>query len=132
MPESPPIVSLPQRAGNGRPVVVVADRHPVVRWALTMLLEAAGDLKVAAAPDLADALELATTLKAQLLVLDAALLPAERLPAHPRAVVLGSGEHPGFAEKAMRAGACAYVVKDHADSELLVQVHHLLHTPHAA
>lgn len=132
MPESPPIVSLPQRAGNGRPVVVVADRHPVVRWALTMLLEAGGDLKVAAAPDLPSALESAEALHAQLLVLDAALLPAGPLPTYPPAVVLGSGEHPGFAEKAMRAGASAYVIKDNADSELLTQVHHLLHTPHAA
>ena len=112
--------------------MVVADRHPVVRWALTMLLEAAGDLKVAATPDLSSALETAGTLHARLLVIDAALLSAGPLPAWPRSVVLGSDEHPGFAEKAMRAGASAYVIKDRADSELLVQVHELLHTPHAA
>jgi DNA-binding NarL/FixJ family response regulator len=55
-----------------------------------------------------------------------AMQPIGPLPAGTRVIVLGLEVHPGFGRRASEVGADGYVVKDHADRDLVPLVHTLL------
>jgi two-component system, NarL family, response regulator NreC len=106
--------------------VILAEPHPVARWALNALLEQDGSLEVVPVADLNEALRAVARHGAPLLIASRRLL--ERgpegmrlpgpLPAGTRTIVLGLEDDPAFARDALRAGAAAYVIKDRADREL--------------
>ena len=113
--------------------IVLADDHRMVRAALRLLLETQDDFEVVAdVGDAAAALRSVGDRRPSVLVLDLNM-PGELsgLEAVPRvgdlspetAVVVLTMQHdPGFARRALRDGARAYVLKDSADEELVEAV----------
>src|SRR3954464_12279504 len=106
--------------------IVLADDHAVVRSGLRLLLDQAGGLHVVSeAGDAESALRTVLGHKPAVLVLDlnmpGALTSLAALPKvaggapGARVVVLTMQEAPGFARRALRAGAAAYVLKEAAD-----------------
>ena len=108
--------------------VVIADDHPLMRRSLRGVLEAtAGVAVVAEAGDLALTGQHVTGHRPEVLVLDLNMRDGsslqlieelrERAP-DTRVVVMSVDDTPGFAQRALSAGACGYVLKEHADAEL--------------
>jgi DNA-binding NarL/FixJ family response regulator len=104
--------------------VVLADRHPLAREAVSALI-AAEDfaLLVAAVPDLRSAGEHLRRHRSPALVVDADLWQDEQRDLGPRSsdvalVLLGLHDQRAYADAALRAGAAAYVVKDDAHARL--------------
>jgi len=108
--------------------VVVADDHAVMRRNLRLILETEADIEVAAE---ADHLTLAERHvfghQPHVLVLDltmnngSSLELVESLGASSpatRIVVVSVEDSPAFAQRALAAGACGYVVKEMADEDL--------------
>lgn len=105
---------------------MLADDHAVVRSGLRLLLESEDDLAVVAeAGTLEEIAPLAAELRPDLLLLDIHMrggtsldLIAE-LVDHAHVLVLTMQDDPGYARRAMRAGARGYVLKEAEDTELL-------------
>jgi two-component system response regulator NreC len=112
--------------------VVLADDHAVVRSGLRLLLEAEPDFEVVAeAGDADSARRYARGHHARVLVLDLNMPGGSSLDAIPtirtespdtEIVVLTMQDEPAFARQALGAGACGYVLKEAADSELVEAV----------
>jgi two-component system, NarL family, response regulator NreC len=115
--------------------IVLADDHRMVRTALRLLLETQDDFEVVAdVGDASSALRSVADHRPSILVLDLNM-PGELngLGAIPRVgdlspetavVVLTMQRDPGFARRALRDGALAYVLKESADEELVEAVRH--------
>ena len=134
-------------AGAGKITVLIADDHPVVRQGLRVLLSLHADIEVVGeASDGAEAVELATAVAPDVILLDLKLpgldglgvlaeLRDRNLPA--RVLVLTSAADSASVTLAMRAGATGFLYKD-VDPDALVRairsVHdgHLLLAPEAA
>jgi two-component system, NarL family, response regulator NreC len=113
--------------------IVLADDHAVVRSGLKLLLDGEEGFEVVAeAGDVDGALRSVLGYKPSVLVLDLNM-PGSRssldaIPAvtesspQTRVVVLTMQEDPEFARQALRSGACAYVLKEAADTELVEAV----------
>jgi two-component system response regulator NreC len=108
--------------------VLLADDHMHIRGGLRRLLEEELDVEVVAeAADQRSASEAVQTQRPQVLVLDLGLPGGscidligelrERVP-DTQIVVLTMDQNPIPAQRALTAGACGYVSKDQADSEL--------------
>ena len=112
--------------------VVVVDDHAVVRSGLKALLDAEPDLEVVAeAADTTSAERCVRGYKPDVLVLDLNLPGETGLDAVPRLlthapatriVVLTMQNEPRLARQALQAGATGYVLKDAANSELVLAV----------
>jgi two-component system response regulator NreC len=111
--------------------VVIADDHSVVRDGLRTLLERVDDefRVVAEAADVPATVEAVKQHQPDLLILDISMpggSSLESLPACFEAApslavaILTMHEDPGYARQAMRAGACAYVLKEAEPGELLL------------
>jgi DNA-binding NarL/FixJ family response regulator len=120
--------------------VVVAHGRPAVRLALTAALALEDDLRVVAlAHDIATTVRAVHALAPAVLVLELALLgsagfgrlallrPAD---ASLGLVALGMTDHPGYAARAVRAGASGYVLMDTADTELAPAVRRAARAAH--
>jgi two-component system response regulator NreC len=114
--------------------VVLADDHAGIRHSLRTLLEAEAGIDVLAeAEDLAVAIKKLEELKPRVLVLDlhtaggstadALSMLRERAP-DTDVVVVTMEAGPGFAHSAITAGAVGFVLKEHADSELVPAIHY--------
>jgi two-component system response regulator NreC len=123
-------VSLPIR-------VVVADDHTLLRRSLRLLLDRERDFEVIAeAGDLASAARHVESLRPAVLVLDLRMPGGSsvdlvgrlrrRVP-ETRIVVLTMQRDPGFARRALAAGALGFVLKDLADVELPAAVRATAH-----
>ncbi len=123
-------ISLPIR-------VVVADDHPLLRRSLRLLLDHERDIEVIAeGGDLAAVSQHVERLRPAVLVLDLRMPDGssveligrlrERVP-QTAVVVLTMQQDPGFARRALAAGALGFVVKDRADGELPVAVRAAAH-----
>lgn len=117
-------MSVPLVAG-----VLIADDHRLVRQGLALMLDAAPDLRVVAeAADGVQAIELARASAVDLAILDVSMprrtgLHAAReillhRPALP-ILMLSMHEDDQYFFQAIRAGACGYVLKSAADTDLL-------------
>ena len=112
--------------------IVIADDHAVVRSGLRMLLDAEADFSVVAeAGTVADARAAMADHAPAVLILDLHMAGDTSLAAMPalcraapdtRIVVLTMQEDPAFAREAMAAGACGYVLKEAADTELVAAI----------
>jgi DNA-binding NarL/FixJ family response regulator len=112
--------------------VLLVDDHRLVRAGLTSLLAAAEDIDVVGeAADGADALEVAASVEADVVLMDLSMpvmdgVNATRklLAAHPdlRIVILTSFSDQGRVRDAMAAGAIGYVLKDCLPDEMLAAV----------
>ena len=113
--------------------IVLADDHRMVRTALRLLLEAQDDFEVVAdVGDAAAALQSVLDQRPSILVLDLnmpgelsgldAISQVADLSPETAVVVLTMQREPGFARRALRDGARAYVLKESADEELVEAV----------
>lgn len=112
--------------------IVIVDDHPVVRSGLRMLLDSEPDFEVVAeAADVESARRYVHGHRPDVLVLDISMPGGSGLDAIPalrsdapstQIVVLTMQQEPTFARQAIRAGALGYVLKDAANSELVLAV----------
>lgn len=113
--------------------VLLADDHPMLRDGLQALLERDPSIRVVAhAADGHQAVQAAIDRDVDVVVMDIAMPGldgieacrelARRLP-RARVVVLSMHASPEHVWQALRAGACAYVVKDSAAREVIDAVH---------
>jgi two-component system, NarL family, response regulator NreC len=120
------------KAGDQAVTVAVVDDHVVVRAGIRMLLGAqAGFEVVAEGSDAASAVRVARDHRPTILLLDLTLPDGSGLDALPgiaeaspetRVIVLTMQEGPAFAKRALTAGACGYLLKEAAETELLIAV----------
>src|SRR5437016_10368888 len=116
--------------------VVVIEDHPVLRDALQQLIDGQPDLTcVGVADNTSDAKRLVEQCKPDLMVLDLRLKAGYALDVikslrveHPelKVLVLSQYDELIFAERALRAGASGYVMKENATDEVLRAVRKVL------
>ncbi|MGH3171812.1 MAG: response regulator, partial [Trebonia sp.] len=115
--------------------VLIVDDHPVVRQGLRSLLDVADGITVTGeASDGLAAVELARSLRPDVVLLDLKLpgldgigvLQALGGPGGPRVLVLTSATEPARARQAVRAGAVGVVYKD-IDPDALVRAIRSVH-----
>ena len=109
--------------------VLLADDHTVIRDALRYLLEAQGDIEVVAlAADGQEAVEKARLGCPDVVVMDVSMPRMDGIAAtkqlceycpHTRVVMLTIYQTTEHVERALRAGASGYVLKDSAGQELV-------------
>jgi len=109
--------------------VVVVEDHPLLREGLKQLIDGQGDLSCVAVADNAwDAKRLAEQCKPDLMLLDLRLRVGDALDLikslrveHPelKVLVLSQYDELLFAERALRAGASGYIMKENATDEVL-------------
>jgi DNA-binding NarL/FixJ family response regulator len=112
--------------------VLIADDHGIVRSGLRMLLERQPDISVVAeAEDGVQALELAQAERPDVAVLDVSMprmtgiQAAREIVAHSpetRVVLLSMHDDDRYFLEGLKAGACGYVLKRAADSDLIEAV----------
>ncbi|HEX2233926.1 MAG TPA: response regulator transcription factor [Thermoleophilaceae bacterium] len=118
-----------ERPRGGRPTVVVADDHTVVRVGVRLILASDDAFEVVGeATDVASTIRAVETHRPSILLLDLHMpdgLSLDALPAilsaspETRVVALTMQEGPGFAARAFSAGAHGYVLKEAVETELL-------------
>lgn len=113
-----------------RPRVLLADDHRMLREAFAGLLKLSCEV-VGAVADGRALLEAANALKPDIVIVDIAMPLLNGLEAtrqlkhsmpHLKVIVLTINEDPDLAAEAFRAGACGYLLKNSAGSELLKAV----------
>jgi DNA-binding NarL/FixJ family response regulator len=124
------------RANVGRKKILIVDDHPILRKGLAMLINQEDDLVVAAEADNAQkALEMLDSVKPDLLIVDISLpgidgieliktvkLRNRDLPS----LVVSMHDESLFAERALRAGARGYIMKQEALEKVLVGIRRVL------
>jgi len=113
--------------------VLIADDHYLVRQGIHALLEQAPDIKVVGeASDGEEVVDLATSLKPDVVVMDismpkqdgiAATTKLHEVLSQPRVIVLSMYSNSSLVERALRNGACGYLLKRSAARELVQAVH---------
>jgi DNA-binding NarL/FixJ family response regulator len=109
--------------------IMVVDDHPILRFGIRQLVEAEPDLRICGEADSVNrALELANDLKPDVALVDLSLAESsglslirelrELLP-DLRVLVLSMHEETHFAERALRAGARGYIMKQEAIAGLV-------------
>src|SRR5215471_2026112 len=116
--------------------VVVVEDHPVLCDGLKQLISSQPDLAcVGVAENVSDAKQLAEECKADLMVLDLRLKGGDTLDfiktlriecPEVKVLVLSQYDELLFAERALRAGACGYIMKENAADEILRAVRKVL------
>lgn len=117
---------------SARIEIVLADDHAMIRGGLRRVLDAETDLAVVAeAGDVERAIAQTRAHQPHVVVLDLNMPGSPTLPAIPRVleaapgtavVVLTMDSEPAHARQALAAGACAYVLKEAAESALVEAV----------
>ena len=121
--------------GNKRKVFIVDD-HPVVRDGLIALIEHEKDLKVCGdADDATEALKSLSPLKTDVVIVDIGLKSSDGIELtksikaqYPRlpVVVLSIHDESVYAERALRAGASAYLMKEVVSENIITAIRTVL------
>jgi DNA-binding NarL/FixJ family response regulator len=116
--------------------VFVLDDHPIIRAGLTMLINREPDLSVCGdAEEMASALQLIDSLRPDILVVDISLNGPDGLDVlkHVRSknaglpvLILSMHDETLYAERALRAGANGYIMKQEATERVLVALRRIL------
>lgn len=116
--------------------VLVVDDHPIVREGLAQMINREPDLSVCGdAEDMRGAVQLLDTLKPDILILDISLKGPDGLDLvkHIRArdpelpvLILSMHDESIYAERALRAGANGYIMKQEATDNVLVALRRIL------
>ena len=125
---------LPARSGSAR--VLIVDDHPIVRQGLAQVLEQESDLVVCGEADTAEeALDAIAAKKPDVVIVDLLLKDGNGLdliktlrsirPDLP-ILVLSMHDESLYAERALRAGAQGYIMKEQAADEMLTAVRKVL------
>lgn len=121
---------------DGKARILVVDDHPIVRQGLADLIDSQDDFCCcASAGDIVKAQEAVVDQKPDLVLLDLRLGQADGLESikslksrfeNLRIVVISQFDESVYAERALRAGAMGYVMKDQATEEVLGAVRTVL------
>src|SRR6202046_2575724 len=129
------------RSSNGNPAarkktVYVVDDHPIVRQGLTLLIDQEADLTVCGeAEEMHSALSAIQAVHPDILIVDISLTGPDGLEllknvriSSPRLPVLILSMHDEsiYAERALRAGANGYIMKQEATEKVLVALRRIL------
>jgi DNA-binding NarL/FixJ family response regulator len=116
--------------------VLLIDDHPIVRQGLALLIDREGDLSVCGEADGAhSAFHAIETLRPDLVVLDISLSGPDGLDvlkeirmktASLPVLILSMHDESIYAERAMRAGANGYIMKQEATDKVLVAIRRIL------
>jgi DNA-binding NarL/FixJ family response regulator len=120
----------------GRKSVFVVDDHPIVRQGLTLLINRESDLAVCGeAEEMHSALRAIQEVKPDILIVDISLngpdglellknirMTSPRLPV----LILSMHDESIYAERALRAGANGYIMKQEATEKVLVALRRIL------
>lgn len=131
MPQSAPV-----RPAKGGARILIVDDHPLVREGLAKLIDLEGDLRVVGeAETVAEARKAAEQLKPDLVVLDITLREGNGLDLVrdlrvrcPKTSVLVISMHDEtiYAERALKAGARGYLMKDQARGNVIAAIRKVL------
>ncbi len=118
------------------PRIMLVDDHPVARQGMRLLIETAGDLSVCGeAPDADVAMEMIPKFKPDLVLVDLSLKgkPGLELIKDLKAryetilmLVLSMHDESMYAERALRAGARGYIMKQEATEKILQAIRRIL------
>ena len=124
------------RAVRQRTRVLLVDDHPVLTQGLTLIINSEEDLEVCGhAEDAGHAMELADSLQPNLAIVDISLKDSDGIQLlknlkvrHPEllALVLSLHDEALYAERALRAGACGYVMKQSPLATVLTAIRKVL------
>ena len=116
--------------------ILVVDDHPIVRQGLALMIDQEPDLEVCGEAEAADqALRALTRLQPDILVLDLSLPGNDGIgllktirAAHPSLpiLILSMHDESVYAERALRAGANGYIMKQEATERVLVALRRIL------
>lgn len=120
----------------GKKTVFVVDDHPIVRQGLTLLINREADLAVCGeAEEMHSALRAIQAMRPDILIVDISLngpdglellknirITAPRLPV----LILSMHDESIYAERALRAGANGYIMKQEATEKVLVALRRIL------
>lgn len=129
-------VSVPVQVDTPKRRVFVVDDHPIVRSGLTQLINREPDLAVCGdAEEMQMALQTMDTLKPDILIVDISLNGPDGLdllkhvrtkdPSLP-VLILSMHDESIYAERALRAGANGYIMKQEATERVLVALRRIL------
>lgn len=120
----------------GKCKIFIVDDHPLLRDGLTRLINTQPDLSVCGeASTTHQALKAISVLKPDIVILDLTLLGANGLDLvkdmklrslKSLILVLSMHDESLYAERALRAGAKGYIMKQEASKEVLKAIHHIL------
>src|SRR6202050_10079 len=124
------------RVETAKRTVFVVDDHPIVREGLTLLIDREADLAVCGvAEEMHSALRTIEALKPDLLIVDISLTGPDGLdllkivraqnPSLP-VLILSMHDEAIYAERALRAGANGYIMKQEATERVLVALRRIL------
>src|SRR5258708_38870783 len=126
------MASKPQMASPKKYRVLLVDDHPVVRQGLALLIEREPDLCVCGEADGAhSAYHAITTLRPDMIILDISLSGPDGLDVLKEirtkttnlpVLILSMHDESIYAERAMRAGANGYIMKQEATEKVLVAI----------
>ncbi len=130
-----PFRAQPQAAAKKR--ILVVDDHPIVRQGLAMMINREADLVICGeAEDATGAMLVLASARPDVLIVDISLNGPDGLDllknirtTHPTLPVLILSMHDEsiYAERALRAGANGYIMKQEATEKVLVAVRRILH-----
>jgi len=124
------------KTGTKRSKVLLVDDHPIVRQGLTLLINREADLTVCGeAEDAQAAMQSIVTAKPDILVVDISLHGPDgldllknlraRYPDLP-VLILSMHDESVYAERALRAGAQGYIMKQEASEKVLIALRRIL------
>jgi DNA-binding NarL/FixJ family response regulator len=121
---------------NRQSTVLLVDDHPIVRQGLQQMIDREPDLKVCGqAEEARSALHAIATLKPDIVVMDISLSgpsgieilrSVRQTDAKLRVLVLSMHDETVYAERALRAGANGYIMKQEATEKVLVALRRIL------
>lgn len=125
-----------QSTGTAKKKVFVVDDHPIVRQGLTLMINREADLVVCGeAEDAIKAVQAIATANPDILIVDISLNGPDgldllkdvraRYPELP-VLILSMHDESVYAERALRAGAQGYIMKQEATEKVLVAVRRIL------
>src|SRR5579871_6784332 len=125
-----------RQAGEGKSTILIVDDHPIVRQGLALLINREPDLAVCGdAEEAGSALRRIEELKPDLIVVDISLNGPDGLdllkdirtrdPNLP-ILILSMHDESLYAERALRAGANGYIMKQEATERVLVAIRQIL------
>lgn len=125
-----------QSTGQQRSTILIVDDHPMTRYGIARLLEEEPDLAVCGEADnAARALEAVKTLRPQVVLADLTMPGGEGLEfikdlraLHPevRVLVVSMHDEALYAERALRAGARGYIMKNEGGEKLVEAIRQVL------
>ncbi len=128
--------STPRKSKRGKYKIFVVDDHPLVREGLRRLINPQPHLSICGEAATTDqALKSIPVLKPDLMILDLTLAGSDGLDLikdmklrslKPLVLVLSMHDESLYAERALRAGAKGYIMKQEASKEVLKAIHRIL------